>query len=72
LKFRKKDKDKELKKKRAYELLRESSTGPAEHHPIVIKEIIKEREVALVNCRYCGSQMESTVVQCPHCGARRK
>lgn len=72
MRFLKKNKDKELKKKRAYELLRENSTGSAEHHPIIIKEIIKEREVALVNCRYCGSQMESTVVQCPHCGARRK
>lgn len=72
MKFRKKGKDKELKKKRAYELLREDYKGPAEHHPIIIKEIVKEREVVLVNCQYCGSLMQSTVVQCPHCGARRK
>lgn len=70
MKFRKK-KDKELKKKRAYELLNENKK-PAEHHPIVVREVIKEREVALVNCTYCGSQMESTALQCPHCGARRK
>ena len=72
MKFRKKDKEKELKKKRAYELLRENHKEPAEHHPLIIKEIVKEREVALVNCKYCGSLMESTVVQCPQCGARRK
>ena len=72
VRFRRKDKDKELRKQRAYDLLREGNRGSAAHQPVIVREVIKEREVVVVNCRYCGSLMESTILQCPHCGARRQ
>lgn len=37
-------------------------------HP-VIKEIIKEREIVYIRCRYCGTKMPETEEKCPKCGA---
>lgn len=33
------------------------------------KEII--REVVMVPCKYCGTLMPQTSIECPHCGAKR-
>ncbi len=39
--------------------------------PMIIKEKLVEREVVMIQCRYCGALMQYTAISCPHCGARR-
>ena len=33
---------------------------------------VKEKEVAMIPCEYCGSLMPETATSCPNCGAPRK
>ena len=33
---------------------------------------VKEKEIAMVPCEYCGSLMPETATSCPNCGAPRK
>jgi hypothetical protein len=33
---------------------------------------VKEKEVVMVPCEYCGSMMPETATSCPNCGAPRK
>ncbi|MEM3069764.1 MAG: hypothetical protein QW638_02515 [Candidatus Bathyarchaeia archaeon] len=39
--------------------------------PVVKEVIIKEKEVVMIPCKYCGTLMPQTETVCPHCGARR-
>lgn len=34
--------------------------------------VVKEKEVVMVPCEYCGSLMPQTATSCPNCGATRK
>lgn len=56
------------KKKRAYEFLEKTNEKSAEQPTL----IIKEKEIVMVKCSYCGALMESTVTRCPNCGAPRR
>jgi hypothetical protein len=40
--------------------------------PVVVSGAVKEREVVMVPCEYCGTMMPETATSCPNCGAPRK
>lgn len=40
--------------------------------PVVAPGAVKEREVVMVPCEYCGTMMPETATSCPNCGAPRK
>jgi hypothetical protein len=40
--------------------------------PVVASGAVKEREVVMVPCEYCGTMMPETATSCPNCGAPRK
>jgi hypothetical protein len=40
--------------------------------PAAGSAIVKEKEVAMVSCEYCGSLMPETATKCPNCSAPRK
>ncbi len=39
---------------------------------VVAPGAVKEREVVMVPCEYCGTMMPETATSCPNCGAPRK
>ena len=40
--------------------------------PAVAPAAVKEKEVVMIPCEYCGSMMPETATSCPNCGAPRK
>lgn len=40
--------------------------------PAAAPTVVKEKEVAMIPCEYCGSLMPETATECPNCGAPRK
>lgn len=49
----------------------EIQVAPPSPTPVVKEVIIKEKEVVMIPCKYCGTLMSQTETLCPHCGARR-
>ena len=40
--------------------------------PVGVPVAVREKEVVMIPCEYCGSVMPETTTSCPNCGAPRK